>query len=51
VLIKTDGWEMPTVDEILDLIDDILENDARIYPRKNGFLGVNVFISQLLDRG
>ena len=50
VLIRTDGWEMPTVDDILGLIDDILKNDARIYPREKGFFGVNIFISQLLDR-
>ena len=50
VLIKTDGWYMPTVDDILSLIDDILVNDDRIYPKRKGFKGSGIFISQLLDR-
>ena len=49
VLIKASDWVAPSTQDILELIEDILNNDDVVYPKRKGFKGSGVFISQLLD--
>lgn len=49
VLFKASDWVAPSTQDILDLIEDILENDDVVYPKRKAFKGSGVFISQLLD--
>jgi len=47
--IRTNGWEIPTNDDVLDLIDAIFENEDRIYPRPK-FKGSGMFLDEILLR-
>jgi hypothetical protein len=37
-------------DDLLDILDIIIENDSRIYPRNKGFKGGGITMSQILQR-
>jgi len=47
--IKTDGWEIPTNEEILELIEAVFENEDRIYPRPR-FRGCSMFMDEIMKR-
>lgn len=50
ILIKTDNWEMVSIDDLLDILDIIIENDSKIYPRKLGYKGGGITMAQILQR-
>jgi len=47
--IMTDGWEIPTNDDILELIDVIFENEDEIYPRPK-FKGSGLFMDEIIKQ-
>lgn len=49
LMIFTQGWEIPTNDEVLQMVDVIFENEDRIYPRPQ-FKGSGMFLDEILKR-
>jgi len=47
MFIKTDGWEIITNKDVLEIIDAILNNEENIYPRDSKFLGCEFFLGEL----
>jgi len=47
LLVKTNGWELITNDEILQIIKSIFDNEDRIYPKAAGFMGSDMFFKEI----
>lgn len=47
MMIKTEGWEIPTNKDILEFIDVICDNEQNIYPREKGFSGCGLFLMEI----
>jgi hypothetical protein len=47
--ICTNGWEIPTNDDILTMIDAVFENEDRIYPKPK-FKGAGLFMDEIIKR-
>lgn len=45
--IWTTGWEIPTNEDILAIIDAVFENEDRIYPRPK-FKGAGMFFDEIV---
>ena len=43
-MIKTDGWEAVTNDQILDMVKFIFKNENNIYPKELGYKGSDMFM-------
>ena len=49
LLVKTDGWEAITFDEVLLIIKRLAENEERIYPKSKGFMGSDMFFNKIKE--
>lgn len=47
LLIKTDGWEVFTVEDVLRLLKFMFENEDRIYPKEEGFKGRDMLLEAI----
>ena len=47
LLIKTTGWHALKNQEMLKIIKEIFENESRIYPKEEGFMGCDMFFNEI----
>jgi len=47
--IKTNGWEIPSNKDILEIVEAIFENENRIYPRPKN-RGASMFLDEIIKR-
>ena len=45
--IKTNGWQIPTNDDVLEFIEAICDNESNIYPKQKGFSGCGMFLMEI----
>ena len=47
LFVRAKEWEAISISEIIYIIDHILKNEERIYPKKFGFKGNDMFLEEI----